>query len=1144
MLFVLLLGANGLAFAASSGGETLLFERAIPKEEQDIRSVLGGDRAGMRADTTWFGQHEMIDGEYYGIPFGNKAEGSWTFDRGTGPIGEPGYLDNGEGWSSVDLTVDIDEYWKVIDNTLDLGGGVIPPVIHGAHSLWVGATQAEADALCWECGAGYGNDWCQRLVSEDLVYDGSGSVTFEFSYWSFSEPCFDGVQLYLIRDDNSALMLNPYPAGECEGNLDYVGGTIQDSIGAYDEPATYSREITAEEIGGAQTVRLIFEFFSDAGWSDEDCIYPTEQGPFGADDVSISGAGIEDKFYDFEDGTFQGWTPGICHPVGDYVDIVDLGCGYEILDPCSCRLEGNVMEMHAEECGAGVHPVEQNAYALGPICDVEGALGEGLKTIFMEFDMYAELPMENGVMIRPGWFYYPWECEVTGTIGWSERVGQNSFNFFGADPVCATWRYGGTEINSGTPVPAEAQMVRPLIEILGDCEAFAIDPCSGITNFTPLFDNLTVGVTDGVDAPVFDYTLGGTYQDTGSWPSDLFDPRAEAPANATRDIHMDTTPGESPDLLGDSLSVSGPIPGSDPNTRWEAKLWFRVAKRGPFQVDRENGAESRYKIWKDRVSDGKKIDRPDHPQFAWAYMDSVQLGVIVKRNQFFSEFREDDDDFVGELMPENEIIWDDALRPGTRIEYFVTSNYAHTPSHYYFAPDTSGGFFQEFEVLPGIRTANVPNCGGTGFDFCVYQPATLYINAFNGNNPRMFIENALSTVLNGRDPCEDPAGCEIPSDRNWDRYDYRDASSNWNAPFVRGSVSGSNNGMTLNQILGYRAIMVNTAIYDSGSMQDEDFALFDQWLFSPDCSSNVHRQVFLMNGDKTGEILERPGGQDIEFHGAAFLNGVFGATLLCDAFNGITDDPDCGDENESYCVQWLPVGGAFPTETDIDLYGNFCPNVYGFNVFNPDGGSGNRFYSAEDGLKDMAFGQITNENLASGANFRTVLDGASWYHMTSRTLGDPDDVCPRDIPSIVSGSLSEIGAELKWGFGAADYSGIPKLTNVEELAGCQGTWDFPSDADDGPVRLVTRLFQNQPNPFNPRTTIRFSLSQAGPVELLIYDVNGRAVKRLVEGNQKAGTHSVVWDGTNDSGQKVGSGVYWSQMRTASFESNKKMVILK
>ena len=63
----------------------------------------------------------------------------------------------------------------------------------------------------------------------------------------------------------------------------------------------------------------------------------------------------------------------------------------------------------------------------------------------------------------------------------------------------------------------------------------------------------------------------------------------------------------------------------------------------------------------------------------------------------------------------------------------------------------------------------------------------------------------------------------------------------------------------------------------------------------------------------------------------------------------------------------------------------------------------------------------------------------------------------------------------------------------------------------------TVLKQNAPNPFNPSTTIRFTLAEAGDTELRVFDVRGQHVRRLVAGSLAAGDHSVVWDGRNDSG---------------------------
>ncbi len=73
------------------------------------------------------------------------------------------------------------------------------------------------------------------------------------------------------------------------------------------------------------------------------------------------------------------------------------------------------------------------------------------------------------------------------------------------------------------------------------------------------------------------------------------------------------------------------------------------------------------------------------------------------------------------------------------------------------------------------------------------------------------------------------------------------------------------------------------------------------------------------------------------------------------------------------------------------------------------------------------------------------------------------------------------------------------------------------------------LEQNYPNPFNPSTTIRYAIPRAGSVSLRIFDVLGREVRTLVDGNMPAGTHSAIWDGRNSIGQQVGTGVYFCRL---------------
>ena len=99
--------------------------------------------------------------------------------------------------------------------------------------------------------------------------------------------------------------------------------------------------------------------------------------------------------------------------------------------------------------------------------------------------------------------------------------------------------------------------------------------------------------------------------------------------------------------------------------------------------------------------------------------------------------------------------------------------------------------------------------------------------------------------------------------------------------------------------------------------------------------------------------------------------------------------------------------------------------------------------------------------------------------------------------------------------------------------------------DNNAVDVVSsKLSQNYPNPFNPETTINFFVQQNSHVELAIYDLKGRKVKTLVKNSFAPGKHSVVWNGLNNHGQEVASGVYFYKMRNGTFSSTRKMILLK
>ena len=95
-----------------------------------------------------------------------------------------------------------------------------------------------------------------------------------------------------------------------------------------------------------------------------------------------------------------------------------------------------------------------------------------------------------------------------------------------------------------------------------------------------------------------------------------------------------------------------------------------------------------------------------------------------------------------------------------------------------------------------------------------------------------------------------------------------------------------------------------------------------------------------------------------------------------------------------------------------------------------------------------------------------------------------------------------------------------------------------------PIPAEFALKDNYPNPFNPRTTIQYDLPISGNVRVIIYNVAGQEVKRLVNSAQEAGYHSIVWNGTNLSGGKAAAGIYFYQIQAGEFVRTKKMLLLK
>ncbi|MCP5064042.1 MAG: T9SS type A sorting domain-containing protein [Ignavibacteriae bacterium] len=110
------------------------------------------------------------------------------------------------------------------------------------------------------------------------------------------------------------------------------------------------------------------------------------------------------------------------------------------------------------------------------------------------------------------------------------------------------------------------------------------------------------------------------------------------------------------------------------------------------------------------------------------------------------------------------------------------------------------------------------------------------------------------------------------------------------------------------------------------------------------------------------------------------------------------------------------------------------------------------------------------------------------------------------------------------------HANIDLLTSVEE-----GSESIPNKY---------QLYQNYPNPFNPTTNIKYNISKAGNYQLVVYNALGEKISTLVSSHLTAGEHTSFWNGTNDAGNKMTTGIYFYQLNSEDINLTKKMILLQ
>lgn len=328
-----------------------------------------------------------------------------------------------------------------------------------------------------------------------------------------------------------------------------------------------------------------------------------------------------------------------------------------------------------------------------------------------------------------------------------------------------------------------------------------------------------------------------------------------------------------------------------------------------------------------------------------------------------------------------------------------------------------------------------------------------------------------------------------------DRYDVLGPSSN-----VANSLASRVTNISTQIIDCYRKIIWCTANLSSGLVGDgtgnpeksNDFGLLFTFL-----DTHPNEPGLYLSGDDIAEEWATLLGQ-----GAIDLRSVFMGHTVLNGNHVAAGEP----------ISPLVTGvGTIGLGKSMVAYGG-CPAINDFDLLVPTGGGGSvaEFNNTVTGNSYVISQTTANSNSSTA---RVVLSGFSYTYIRDDVPGFPPDRVDhlRDILLFLQNIL---GAPV----------GVP---------------------EDAP-RFANSLDNNYPNPFNPTTTIRYSIKEQGAVQLKVYNAAGQLVRTLVNEvkSPTEGGFKVTWDGKNNAGSQVSSGVYFYKLSSTNFSQTKKMVLLK
>ncbi|MGH8004849.1 MAG: FlgD immunoglobulin-like domain containing protein, partial [Limisphaerales bacterium] len=226
---------------------------------------------------------------------------------------------------------------------------------------------------------------------------------------------------------------------------------------------------------------------------------------------------------------------------------------------------------------------------------------------------------------------------------------------------------------------------------------------------------------------------------------------------------------------------------------------------------------------------------------------------------------------------------------------------------------------------------------------------------------------------------------------------------------------------------------------------------------------------------------------------------------------------------------WAGIYSGLNGSLFYALPGDLAGDLFGHSVAGAgdvDGAGKDDVIIGAIGADRGSFDYAGSARVISGADGSTLfqIDGSGLLHEMGYSVAGAGDVNGDGGPDVIAGApLADSGRGQVFVYGLIST-------------------DAPDGKSNRPLRF--ELLQNYPNPFNPSTTIRYSLSKREKVALEVFNLAGQRVKHLADQEQAAGEHTVVWDGKDEKGKALPSGVYFYRLKGKEFSETKKMIFLK